>query len=288
MRSAQRAVDHCQILAKFNGATGNYNALKVAHPEADWPVVARHFVESLGLTLNPYTTQIESHDWLAELLHATCRFNSVLLGLDRDMWGYISQDYFKLKAVEGEIGSSTMPHKVNPIAFENSEGNLGIANSFMLHLAEKLLVSRFQRDLSDSTALRTVGMGFAHSIIAYKQTLTGLSRVDVNATKLSVSHLVVSEDPHVVPTHIASQEDLENHWEVLAEPVQTVMRRYGVENPYEKLKALTRGRAVTKDSIKQFISTLNDEGLPLQAVEELSILTPHSYIGEASKLAKSI
>src|SRR5699024_4591805 len=216
-----------KLLGKINGAVGNYNAHLAAYPDVDWPQVAQKFVEDLGLTFNPYTTQIEPHDCIAEYFHALMRFNTILLDFDRDVWGYISLGYFKQRTVEGEIGSSTMPHKVNPIDFENSEGNLGIANALMAHLAEKLPVSRWQRDLTDSTALRNVGVGLGHSLIAYEATLKGLGKLDVNNERL--------------------EEDLNNAWEVLAEPIQTVMRRYGIEKPYEKLKDLTRGKEINAE-----------------------------------------
>ncbi|KAA0147810.1 hypothetical protein FNF27_06807 [Cafeteria roenbergensis] len=252
---------------KFNGATGSFNALMVAYPDVDWETVSRELVsDTLGLGYTRYSTQIEPHDWLADTMHASMRYNSVLLDLDRDMWGYISAGYFRQKTVAGEVGSSTMPHKVNPIAFENSEGNLGLANAIMGHLAEKLLVSRFQRDLSDSTVLRTIGTGFAHSIIAYKQTMVGLSRVDVNTEALDRA--------------------LDENWEVLAEPIQTVMRRYGVAEPYEKLKALTRGKRLDAEGMRAFVRTLEAEGVPAEAVAALERLEPRTYVGAAERLAR--
>ncbi|HLR17865.1 MAG TPA: adenylosuccinate lyase [Alcanivoracaceae bacterium] len=254
-----------ELLGKINGAVGNYNAHLAAYPEVDWPAIAQKFVEDLGLTFNPYTTQIEPHDCIAEYFHALMRFNTILLDFDRDVWGYISLGYFKQRTVEGEIGSSTMPHKVNPIDFENSEGNLGIANAIMAHLAEKLPVSRWQRDLTDSTVLRNVGVGLGHSLIAYEATLKGLGKLDVNEARLA--------------------EDLDNAWEVLAEPIQTVMRRYGIEKPYEKLKELTRGKDINEAVISDFIDTL---ALPEDVKEALKALTPASYTGNAEDQAKAL
>ncbi|AKX46757.1 adenylosuccinate lyase [Thiopseudomonas alkaliphila] len=254
------------LLGKINGAVGNYNAHLSAYADIDWEANAKDFIENdLGLSWNPYTTQIEPHDYIAELFDAVARFNTILIDLDRDIWGYISIGYFKQKTVAGEIGSSTMPHKVNPIDFENSEGNLGIANAIFQHLASKLPVSRWQRDLTDSTVLRNLGVGFGHSIIAYEATLKGLGKLELNAPRLA--------------------EDLDNCWEVLAEPVQTVMRRYGIENPYEKLKDLTRGKGITPDALLAFIDTLE---LPEQAKQELRQLTPSNYIGNAIAQAKRI
>jgi len=254
-----------KLLGKINGAVGNYNAHLAAYPDVDWPQVAQKFVEDLGLTFNPYTTQIEPHDCIAEYFHALMRFNTILLDFDRDVWGYISLGYFKQRTVEGEIGSSTMPHKVNPIDFENSEGNLGIANALMAHLAEKLPVSRWQRDLTDSTALRNVGVGLGHSLIAYEATLKGLGKLDVNNERL--------------------EEDLNNAWEVLAEPIQTVMRRYGIEKPYEKLKDLTRGKEINAELMSEFIDTLE---LPEEVKTTLKALTPATYIGNAEQQAKAL
>ncbi|PKM23028.1 MAG: adenylosuccinate lyase [Gammaproteobacteria bacterium HGW-Gammaproteobacteria-14] len=253
------------LLGKINGAVGNYNAHLSAYPEIDWPAFAQKFVESLGLTFNPYTTQIEPHDCIAEYFHALMRFNTILLDFDRDLWGYISLGYFKQRTVAGEIGSSTMPHKVNPIDFENSEGNLGLANAIMDHLAAKLPVSRWQRDLTDSTVLRNVGVGLAHSMIAYKASLKGISKLEVNPTQLAA--------------------DLDASWEVLAEPIQTVMRRYGVEKPYEKLKELTRGKAITRDALAAFVDTL---AIPEDAKARLKEMTPASYIGNATEQARKI
>ncbi|MEC9082856.1 MAG: lyase family protein, partial [Pseudomonadota bacterium] len=231
----------------------------------DWAANAEEFIESLGLDWNPYTTQIEPHDYIAELYDAIARFNTILIDLDRDIWGYISLGYFKQKTVAGEIGSSTMPHKVNPIDFENSEGNLGIANALFGHLSAKLPISRWQRDLTDSTVLRNLGVGFAHSLIAYEATLKGLGKLEINPARLN--------------------EDLNNAWEVLAEPIQTVMRRYNIEKPYEKLKDLTRGKAMTPEVIKNFVETLE---IPEQAKAELRALTPDNYIGNAIDQAKDI
>jgi len=253
------------LLGKINGAVGNYNAHLSAYPEIDWPTFAQKFVESLGLTFNPYTTQIEPHDCIAEYFHALMRFNTILLDFDRDLWGYISLGYFKQRTVAGEIGSSTMPHKVNPIDFENSEGNLGLANAIMDHLAAKLPVSRWQRDLTDSTVLRNVGVGLAHSMIAYEASLKGISKLEVNPTQLAA--------------------DLDASWEVLAEPIQTVMRRYGVEKPYEKLKELTRGKAITREALAAFVDGLN---IPEEAKTRLKDMTPASYIGNATEQARKI
>ena len=254
------------LLGKFNGAVGNYNAHLSAYPDIDWEANAREFIENdLGLAWNPYTTQIEPHDYIAELFDAVARFNTILVDFDRDIWGYISLGYFKQKTVAGEIGSSTMPHKVNPIDFENSEGNLGIANALLQHLASKLPISRWQRDLTDSTVLRNLGVGFAHSIIAYEASLKGISKLELNAARIA--------------------EDLDNCWEVLAEPVQTVMRRYAVENAYEKLKDLTRGKGITPEALQTFIDGLD---IPAQAKDELRKLTPAGYIGNAVAQAKRI
>jgi adenylosuccinate lyase len=253
------------IEGKINGAVGNFNAHLVAYPEVDWAKLGRQFVESLGLVWNPYTTQIEPHDWTAEYFDALARINTVLIDLCRDMWGYISIGYFKQRVIAGEVGSSTMPHKVNPIDFENGEGNLGIANALLRFLADKLPVSRWQRDLTDSTVLRNVGVGAAHSLIAWKSIERGLDRVDVDQSKLA--------------------EDLDANWELLAEPIQTVMRRYGVENAYEQLKALTRGQRVTPDSLRKFVSGL---ALPEDAKAALSKLSPATYVGLAEKLARDV
>jgi adenylosuccinate lyase len=254
-----------EILGKINGAVGNYNAHLSAYPNVNWPKLAAEFVSELGLTFNPYTTQIEPHDYIAEYFDAITRFNVILLDFDRDVWGYIALGHFKQKTVAGEIGSSTMPHKVNPIDFENSEGNLGIANALFTHLGQKLPVSRWQRDLSDSTALRALGMGVAHSIIAYKATLKGISKLEVNQQSLL--------------------DELNQNWELLAEPIQTVMRRYGIEKPYEKLKELTRGKKIDQVGMAQFIDSLE---LPEAVKQELKQLTPASYIGNAIEQAKAI
>lgn len=253
------------VLGKINGAVGNYNAHDVAYPDVDWPQFAKDFVESLGLTFNPYTIQIEPHDYIAEFFHALARFNTVLLDFDRDIWAYISLGYFKQKTIAGEVGSSTMPHKVNPIDFENSEGNLGIANALFGFLADKLPVSRWQRDLTDSTVLRNIGVGIAHTSIAIQATLKGMSKLQLNAE--------------------AIEADLDTNWEVLAEPIQTVMRRYGIEKPYEKLKELTRGQRLTPAQMHAFIETL---AIPLEAKTALLALTPQSYTGYAKDLAQSI
>ncbi|MAB98589.1 MAG: adenylosuccinate lyase [Pseudomonadaceae bacterium] len=254
------------LLGKINGAVGNYNAHLSAYADIDWEANAREFIEGdLGLQWNPYTTQIEPHDYIAELFDAVARFNTILIDFDRDIWGYISLGYFKQKTIAGEIGSSTMPHKVNPIDFENSEGNLGIANALLQHLASKLPVSRWQRDLTDSTVLRNLGVGFAHSVIAYEASLKGISKLELNAQRIA--------------------EDLDACWEVLAEPIQTVMRRYAIENPYEKLKELTRGKGITPQALLDFIDGLD---MPAEAKAELKLLTPASYIGNAVAQAKRI
>lgn len=253
------------LLGKINGAVGNYNAHMSAYPEVDWPAFARSFVESLDLDWNAYTTQIEPHDCIAEYFHAVMRFNTILLDFDRDVWGYISLGYFRQRTVEGEVGSSTMPHKVNPIDFENSEGNLGLANAVMDHLAAKLPVSRWQRDLTDSTVLRNIGVGLAHAVIAFEATLKGISKLQANPEKLAA--------------------DLDDAWEVLAEPIQTVMRRYGIEQPYEKLKALTRGKAITQELMAEFVESLE---IPEEARTRLLELTPASYVGNAEKQARDI
>ena len=254
-----------ELLGKINGAVGNYNAHLVAYPDVDWEAVGRNLVEFLGLVWNPFTTQIEPHDCIAELFDAVRRFNIILLDLDRDLWSYISIGYFKQRTVAGEVGSSTMPHKVNPIDFENSEGNLGIANALLGHLAEKLPLSRWQRDLTDSTVLRNVGTGLAHSLIAYAATRKGLAKLEADDTRL--------------------QADLLASWEVLAEPIQTVMRRYGVDQPYERLKALTRGKAIDAASLREFIDGLE---IPEEAKVELRQLSPDTYLGNASVQARRV
>jgi len=253
------------LLGKINGAVGNYNAHSVAYPEVDWEKFSKDFVESLGLFLNAYTIQIEPHDYIAEYFHALSRFNTILLDFNRDIWGYISLGYFKQKTIAGEVGSSTMPHKVNPIDFENSEGNLGLANAIFSFLSEKLPVSRWQRDLTDSTVLRNIGVGIAHTSIAIQSSLKGISKLQINAETI--------------------EADLDNNWEVLAEPIQTVMRRYGIEKPYEKLKELTRGNRITPDDLKLFIEKLD---IPAEAKESLHALTPRGYTGYAEKLANEI
>jgi len=253
------------MMAKFNGAVGNYNAHLLAYPDLDWEAIARRFIESLGLEFNPYTIQIEPHDAMAELFDAIARCNTILIDADRDIWQYISMGYFKQKTKAGEIGSSTMPHKVNPIDFENSEGNLGLANSVLRHLSEKLPISRLQRDLTDSTVLRNMGIAFGYVVLAHDSTMRGLNKLEANPQRLA--------------------EDLDNCWEVLAEPVQTVMRRYGVPNPYEQLKELTRGKGIEPDALRAFI-----EGLAIPAAEKarLKEMTPASYIGKAVELARNI
>ncbi len=253
-----------EVLGKMNGAVGNYNAHTAAYPNVDWPALAEKFVTDLGITFNPMTIQIEPHDYIAEYFHCIVRFNNILLDFDRDIWTYIAFGYFKQKTIKGEVGSSTMPHKVNPIDFENSEGNLGIANALFDHLANKLPISRMQRDLTDSTVLRNLGVGIAHSLIAYHSTLKGMSKLEVNEQALS--------------------DDLNANWEVLAEPIQTVMRRYGVPEPYEKLKALTRGQRITAEALQTFIDSLE---IPEQEKTRLKAMTPATYTGLATQLAKS-
>jgi len=250
---------------KFAGAVGNYNAHLSAYPDIAWDEVAEEFVHSLGLDWNDCVTQIEPHDYMAEMFDAIARFNTILIDFDRDVWGYISLGYFKQKTIAGEVGSSTMPHKVNPIDFENSEGNLGIANALMAHLGQKLPVSRWQRDLTDSTVLRTMGVGIGHSQLAYLSARRGITKLEVNKAKLDA--------------------DLDSTWEVLAEPIQTVMRRYGMEAPYEKLKALTRGQDVNAETMEAFVSDLD---LPPEAKEALKRLTPQTYVGNAQKQARNV
>ena len=253
-----KQINAVEIMGKINGAVGNYNAHLSAYPEVDWHTLSERFVTSLGLNWNPYTTQIEPHDYIAELFDAVARFNTILIDFDRDIWGYVALGHFKQRTIAGEIGSSTMPHKVNPIDFENSEGNLGIANALMQHLAAKLPVSRWQRDLTDSTVLRNLGVGIAHALIAYQSTLKGISKLEVNETQL--------------------RAELDKNWEVLAEPVQTVMRRYGIEKPYEKLKELTRGKRIDGEQLAVFIDGLE---LPESVKIELKKMTPANYIGRA-------
>lgn len=263
LRRQHKQIIRVELTGKINGAVGNYNAHHVAYPEVDWSTFSRRFVESLGLVWNPYTTQIEPHDCMAELFHATMRWNTIILDFNRDIWGYISLGYFKQKPVSGEIGSSTMPHKINPIDFENSEGNIGIANALLGHLAEKLPISRWQRDLSDSTVLRNTGVAMAHHLIAMQSTLKGIGKLEINTQSM--------------------QADLEKNWEVLAEPVQTVMRRYGIEKPYERLKELTRGQHIGEQEMRDFIETLE---IPEQAKQSLLALTPANYTGYAELLAE--
>ena len=257
-----------ELLGKINGAVGNYNAHLSAYPNIDWPKHSKAFVESLGLTFNPYTTQIEPHDYMAEMFDALRRFNTILIDFNRDVWGYISLGYFKQKLKEGEVGSSTMPHKVNPIDFENSEGNLGIANAVLAHLGEKLPISRWQRDLTDSTVLRNMGVGFAQSLIAFDACLKGIGKLELNADRLL--------------------EDLDNAQEVLAEPIQTVMRRYNVEKPYEKLKALTRGQAMTREMIVNFVGGDELATVPDADRARLAEMTPATYTGNAADQARAL
>ncbi|MDY7545402.1 adenylosuccinate lyase [Glaciimonas sp. CA11.2] len=264
-RAAKRIAD-VEILGKMNGAVGNYNAHLSAYPTFDWEAFSKNVIEQrLGLIYNPYTIQIEPHDYMAELFDAVARTNTILLDLNRDIWGYVALGYFKQRLKAGEIGSSTMPHKVNPIDFENSEGNLGMANAVLKHMSEKLPVSRWQRDLTDSTVLRNIGVGLGYSLLAYDSCLRGLNKLEVNPSRLA--------------------EDLDATWEVLAEPVQTVMRRYGIENPYEQLKELTRGKGISKDALRTFILTL---AIPQEAKDLLLAMTPANYIGYAAELAKKI
>ena len=261
----QKQFANIEILGKFNGAVGNYNAHVVAYPNADWPAIAHRFVESLGIDPNPYTTQIEPHDWTAEYSHALMRYNTILIDFSRDVWGYISLGYFKQKVAKNEVGSSTMPHKVNPIDFENAEGNFGMANAMLGHFAEKLPISRWQRDLTDSTVQRNLGSAVAHIVIALQSLLKGVGKLQINADTINA--------------------DVSQAWEVLAEAVQTVMRRYGIPEPYEKLKALTRGQAVSKEILLEFIRTLD---IPDDEIERLLALTPESYIGLAAQQARDI
>jgi adenylosuccinate lyase len=266
LKRAEQRIAGVEILGKMNGAVGNYNAHLSAYPSFDWESFSKNVIEQrLGLTFNPYTIQIEPHDYMAELFDAVARANTILLDLNRDIWGYISLGYFKQKTKAGEIGSSTMPHKVNPIDFENSEGNLGLANAVLKHLSEKLPVSRWQRDLTDSTVLRNIGVAFGYAVLAYDSCLRGLNKLEVNPARLA--------------------EDLDTTWEVLAEPVQTVMRRYGIENPYEQLKELTRGKGISKDALRDFIIGL---AIPQEAKDLLLAMTPANYIGRAIELARKI
>jgi adenylosuccinate lyase len=266
LQRQQKRMAEVTILGKTNGAVGNYNAHLSAYPDFDWERFAKHFVEALGLDFNPYTIQIEPHDCMAELFDAYARTNTILIDLDRDIWGYISMGYFKQKVKAGEVGSSTMPHKVNPIDFENSEGNLGLANAVLRHLSEKLPVSRWQRDLTDSTVLRNMGVGLGYTLLGYDSCLRGLNKLEANPQRLN--------------------DHLDHNWEVLAEPIQTVMRRYGVENPYEQLKELTRGKGgITKETLHAFIAKL---AIPEDAKQRLMQMTPHNYIGMAAELAARI
>jgi adenylosuccinate lyase len=266
LQRAVKRIEGVEILGKMNGAVGNYNAHLSAYPGFDWPAFSKNVIEQrLGLVFNPYTIQIEPHDYMAELFDAISRTNTILLDLNRDIWTYVSLGYFKQKLKAGEIGSSTMPHKVNPIDFENSEGNLGLANSVLRHMADKLPVSRMQRDLTDSTVLRNIGVGFGYALLAYDSCLRGLNKLEVNPQRLA--------------------QDLDANWEVLAEPVQTVMRRYGIENPYEQLKELTRGKGITREALQEFIVGL---AVPQEAKDLMLAMTPANYIGLAAALAKAI
>ncbi len=265
MERQYRQLNQVEILGKINGAVGNYNAHIAAYPEVDWHQFSEEFVTSLGIQWNPYTTQIEPHDYIAELFDCIARFNTILIDFDRDVWGYIALNHFKQKTIAGEIGSSTMPHKVNPIDFENSEGNLGLANAVMQHLASKLPVSRWQRDLTDSTVLRNLGVGIGYALIAYQSTLKGISKLELNQDRLL--------------------DELDHNWEVLAEPIQTVMRRYGIEKPYEKLKELTRGKRVDAEGMKQFIDSL---ALPEEEKVRLKAMTPANYIGRATTMVDEL
>ena len=263
---ARERVANVTLLGKINGAVGNYNAHLAAYPNVDWEKLAQNFVEARGISFNPYTIQIEPHDYMAELFDAFARLNTILIDFNRDVWGYISMGYFKQKVIAGEVGSSTMPHKVNPIDFENSEGNLGLANALLKHLSEKLPISRWQRDLTDSTVLRNMGVALGYTLLAYESCLKGLNKLEANPQRLA--------------------DDLNNSWEVLAEPIQTVMRRYNIENAYDKLKDLTRGKGgINKDSLRTFIQTLD---IPAAEKQRLSELSPETYTGMAAELAKKI
>ena len=265
LQKQRNQVANVEILGKANGAVGNYNAHLSAYPNLDWEDFSKNFIESLGINFNPYTIQIEPHDYMAELFDAVSRFNTILIDMSRDIWGYISVGYFKQKTVAGEIGSSTMPHKVNPIDFENAEGNLGIANALFGHLSMKLPISRWQRDLTDSTVLRNLGVGFAHSSIAYSSAMRGMNKLEINPTAL--------------------EAELDNNWEVLAEPIQTVMRKYGIEKPYEKLKELTRGKKVNQKIMQEFVENLD---MPQEGKDLLIDMTPMNYIGNAVEQTKKI
>jgi adenylosuccinate lyase len=263
LKRQAREIDRLIMPAKMNGAVGNFNAHLSAYPNVDWEKLSRSVIESLGLRQNRLTTQIESHDGIAELFDAICRWNSVLLDFDRDVWMYVSMGYFKQRTVKGEIGSSTMPHKVNPIDFENSEGNLGLANAVMGFMGRKLQISRMQRDLTDSTTLRNMGVGFGYTLIAIRSTIKGLGKLELNTERLD--------------------EDLDRNWEVLAEPIQTVMRKVGMDHPYERLKELTRGRRVNAEIMREFVKALP---LPEEDKKRLMKMTPKSYVGKAAKLAR--
>ncbi len=265
LRRQRQQIGEVTILGKINGAVGNYNAHLASYPDVDWPALAKGFVEGLGLQWNPYTTQIEPHDYVAELSDAVARFDTVLLDFCRDIWGYVSLGYFKQRLVAGEVGSSTMPHKVNPIDFENAEGNLGLANAMLRHLAEKLPISRWQRDLTDSTVLRNLGVGFGYAVLALESLQKGLGKLELNEAKLA--------------------EDLDHSWEVLGEAVQTVMRRYGLPNPYEQMKALTRGKGITPEALRTFVEGLD---IPAEAKAQLLAMTPATYIGNAEQQARDI
>ena len=265
LQRQSQQISRLAVLGKFNGAVGNFNAHLAAYPNLDWPAISKRFINSLGLEWNPHTTQIESHDYMAEYFQALIRSNTILIDFCRDVWGYISLGYFKQKTVSGEVGSSTMPHKVNPIDFENAEGNFGIANSLLAHLSEKLPVSRWQRDLTDSTTIRNTGTAIAHSLLAWKSCLRGIAKLEV--------------DKNII------NRDLDDAWEVLAEPVQTVMRRHGIEEPYEKLKQLTRGKKVDKKRLHAFINKLD---IPNQDKKRLLAMTPASYVGNAVEQAKKL
>ncbi|HEY5799827.1 MAG TPA: adenylosuccinate lyase, partial [Burkholderiaceae bacterium] len=266
LRRAADRIAEVEILGKMNGAVGNYNAHLSAYPQFDWAAFSKQVIEQrLGLVFNPYTIQIEPHDYMAELFDAYARANTILLDLNRDIWSYVSLGYFKQRTKAGEIGSSTMPHKVNPIDFENSEGNLGVANALLKHLSEKLPVSRMQRDLTDSTVLRNIGVALGYTLLAYDSCLRGLNKLEANPQRL--------------------EQDLDATWEVLAEPVQTVMRRYGCPNPYEQLKELTRGKGITREALQQFVATL---AIPQEAKDQLLAMTPANYTGIATQLAREI
>lgn len=266
LNKARTKIAAAPIQGKINGAVGNYNAHLSAYPDFDWEGFARNFVEKLGLEFNPYTIQIEPHDYMAEMFDAVARADTILIDLNRDIWGYVSLGYFKQKVKKGEVGSSTMPHKVNPIDFENSEGNLGLANALLRFMSEKLPISRWQRDLTDSTVLRNMGVGLGYALLGYDSCIRGLGKLEANPIRLA--------------------EDLEGSWEVLAEPIQTVMRRYGIANPYEQLKELTRGKSgITQESLKEFINSLN---IPQDEKLRLLAMTPHNYIGKAVELARKI